>query len=168
MNLAKWLTVVIGCAALYKPAGEWFAQSSPFSRLACFLFIYAAGALVILSVFGYLKHHLGGKLVRSDLFGRAEYYLGMGSGAVRCGCMLLAALALLNARLYTAAEARAMERFQDEVYGSNYFPTWHSAQQTVFERSLAGPLIKQHLGFLLIEPTQPENKEFHQKEAMMP
>jgi uncharacterized membrane protein required for colicin V production len=168
MNLLKWLAVVIACAAFYQPAGEWFARSSSFSLLASFLFVYAGAALLILSLFAFIKYHLGGKLVGSDVFGRAEYYLGMGSGAVRCFCVLMAALALLNARYYSPAEALAMERFQNEAYGSNYFPTWHSAQRTVFEKSFAGSLIKQHLGFLLIKPTEHEDKQYHQREAMVP
>ncbi len=166
IHLVKWLAVVFGCAALYQPVGEWFASTtSLFSLLACFLFVYSVGALAILSLFGLMKHQLGGKLLGSDVFGRGEFYLGMASGAVRLSCMLVAALALLNARYYSPEEARAMERFQDDVYGSNYFPTWHSAQQTVFENSFAGPLIKQHLGFLLIKPTMAERKQLHQKEA---
>src|SRR5271169_5080955 len=100
MNLVKWLEVIVGCALLYNPVGHWLAQSSPFSLLASFLFVYAIGAMVILGVFAFFQHALGGKLVGSDIFGRSEYYLGMGSGVVRCGCMLLAALALLNARYF--------------------------------------------------------------------
>jgi uncharacterized membrane protein required for colicin V production len=165
IHLVKWLAVVFGCAALYQPVGEWFANTSLFSKLACFLFVYAISALVILSLFALTKHQLGDKLLGSDVFGRAEFYLGMASGAVRWSCMLVAVLALLNARYYSPEEARAMVRYQDEVYGSNYFPTWQSAQQAVFEKSFAGPLIKQHLGFLLIKPTVAEHKQFHQKEA---
>jgi uncharacterized membrane protein required for colicin V production len=165
LHLLKWLAVVFGCAAIYQPVGEWFASTSLFSRLASFLFVYAAGALLILSFFSLLKYQFGGKLLGSDVFGRGEYYLGMASGAVRCACVLLAALALLNARYYSPAEAKAMEKFQNDVYGSNYFPTWHSAQQTVFEKSLAGSLIKQHLSFLLIKPTEAEHKQFRQREA---
>ncbi len=168
MGLLKWLSVVIVCATVYEPAGQWFAQSSPFSLLASFLFVYTAGALLILSLFAFCKYRLGGKLVGSDIFGRAEYYLGMGSGVVRFSCMLLAALALLNARYFTPMEVRAMEAFQNDMYGSNYFPTWHTAQEVVFERSFSGAWIKEHLGFLLIKPTQPEDKEFHQKEANLP
>ena len=168
MGLFKWLAVVIGCALVYEPAGQWFAQSSPFSLLASFLIVYIAGALFILSLFAFCRHRLGGKLVGSDIFGRAEYYLGMGSGVVRLSCMLLAVLAVLNARYFSPMEVRAMEQFQNDVYGSNYFPTWHTAQAVVFERSLSGPWIRDHLGFLLIKPTQPEDKQYHQKEANLP
>jgi uncharacterized membrane protein required for colicin V production len=168
MGLLKWLAVVIGCALMYEPAGQWFAKSSPFSLLASFLIVYIASALLILGLFALCKHRLGGKLIGSDIFGRAEYYLGMGSGVVRVTCMLLAFLAVLNARYFSPMEVRAMEKFQDDMYGSNYFPTWHTAQAVVFEHSLSGPWIKDHLGFFLIKPTQPEDKQYHQKDANLP
>ena len=168
IGLVKWLAVVVGCAMMYEPAGQWFANSSPFSLLASFLMVYICGALLILSFFAICKYRLGGKLIGSDIFGRAEYYLGMGSGVVRLSCMLLAFLALLNARYFSPTEVRAMEAFQNDVYGSNYFPTWHTAQEVVFEKSFSGAWIKTHLGFLLIKPTQPEDKQFHQREASLP
>ena len=92
----------------------------------------------------------------------------MGSGLVRFGCMLLAALALLNARYFSPTEVRAMEARDIDIYGSDFFPGLHSLQTTVFDRSLTGPWIKENLGFLLIKPTQPESKEFHQKDAVLP
>ncbi|HEY5911524.1 MAG TPA: CvpA family protein [Verrucomicrobiae bacterium] len=168
MSLVKWLAIVFGCALLYQPVGTWLAQSSPFSLLFSFMLVYVAGALVILALFGIFKHQLGGKLIGSDIFGRSEYYLGMGSGLVRFACILLAALAVLNARAFSREEVVAMQRFQNDVYGSNFFPTWHTAQEVVFEKSLTGAWIKDNLAFLLIKPTKPENKQYHQKEAQLP
>jgi len=167
-GLLKWLAVAIGCAMLYRPGGQWLAGSSPFSLLSSFIFVYIGAALLILSIFAFFKHRIGGKLVGSDIFGRAEYYLGMGSGMVRFSCMLVAALALLNARYFSPNEVRDMEAFQNDVYGSNYFPTLHSAQEVVFEKSVAGSWIREHLSFLLITPTKPEDKSLHQKEANLP
>lgn len=168
MGLLTWLAVLAGCAFVYEPAGQWFAKSSPFSLLASFLIVYIAAALLILGIFALFRHQIGGKFVGSDIFGRAEYYLGMGSGVVRVICMLLVFLAILNARYFSPMEVRAMEKFQDDLYGSNYFPTWHTAQSVVFEKSLSGSWIKEHLSFLLIKPTEPEDKQFHQKEANLP
>ena len=139
-----------------------------FGRLSCYLLAYVGGALLVLLLFAGIKRALGGKLLGSDIFGRAEYYLGMGAGLVRFSCILLAALALLNARYFTPMEVRAMEKFQDDVYGSNFFPTLHSLQTTVFDKSLTGQWIKKNLGFLLIKPTEPEKKELHQKEVVIP
>ncbi len=168
MSLLKWLAVLIGCAFMYEPAGAWLAQASPFSLLGSFLITYITGALLILGAFSLVKHRLGGKLIGSDIFGRAEYYLGMGSGLIRFACILLVCLAVLNARYFSPQEVRAMEAFQNDVYGKNYFPTWHTAQAEVFEESFSGRWIKDHLGFLLIKPTQPEEKQFHQKDANLP
>ena len=129
-----------------------------FGRLACYLVAYICGAGVIWLLFVGIKRAMNGKLLGSDFFGRAEYYLGMGSGMVRFACMLLVGLALLNARYYTPTEVRAMQKFQDDVYGSNFFPTLQSVQTAVFDQSLTGPWIKANLGFLLIKPTEPEQQ----------
>ena len=169
MSLLMWLGIVLGCAAIYEPVGLLIGQfTTLFGRLTCYLVAYVVGALLVVLLFVGIKRLLGGKLLGSDVFGRAEYYLGMGSGLVRFSCILLAVLALLNARYFSPTEVRAMEKFQDDMYGSNFFPTLHTVQATVFDQSLTGPWIKENLGFLLIKPTEPEDKQLHQKEAMFP
>ena len=169
INLLQWLAILFGCAAVYEWGGQMFGEfTGMFGLLPRYLMAYVAGALLIVLLFALVKRGLGGKLLGSDSFGRAEYYLGMGSGLVRFSCMLLTALALLNARYFSPTEVRAMQKFQDDVYGSDFFPTLHSVQQGVFEKSVTGPWIRQNLGFLLIKPTAPQSKEFHQKEAVLP
>ena len=166
LPLCKWLVILFGCAVAYEPLGNLLAQNTGiFSLLFCYLVAYVSVGVLLLLLFAAFKHGLGGKLLGSDLFGRGEYYLGMGSGLVRFACIVLAALALLNARYFTSTEVRAMEKFQNDVYGSNFFPTLHNVQSSVFEQSLTGPWIKDYLGFLLIKPTQPDQKELHQKEG---
>jgi uncharacterized membrane protein required for colicin V production len=168
LSLLKWLAVLIGCALIYEPAGHMVAETSPFSLLTSFLIVYIGVGLLILGIFALLKHSLGGKLLGSDVFGRAEYYLGMGSGVVRLTCILMAVLALLNARYFSPQEVKANERYQNEVYGSDFFPGLQNVQSLVFEKSLTGPWIKQNLDFLLIKPTAPENKDLHQKDYSLP
>lgn len=169
IKLLQWLAILFGCAAIYEWGGQVFGQfTGIFGLLSRYLMAYVAGALLIVLLFALVKRGLDGKLLGSDFFGRAEYYLGMGSGLVRFSCMLLVALAVLNARYFSPTEVRAMQKFQDDVYGSDFFPTLHSVQQGVFEKSVTGPWIKQNLGFLLIKPTEPQNTEFHQKDAVLP
>jgi uncharacterized membrane protein required for colicin V production len=169
LSLLTWLTVLFGCALIYQPGADLIGQfTNMFSRLSCYLLAYLAGAGLIFLLFVGIKRLLGGKLLGSDIFGRAEYYLGMGSGLVRFTCMLLAALALLNARYFSPAEVRAMEARDIDIYGSDFFPGLHSLQATVFDKSLTGPWIKENLGFLLIKSTAPENKELHQKDYVFP
>src|SRR5579859_5977870 len=89
MGLLKWIVIVVACAFVYEPGGAWLAQSCPFSLLWSYIFVYAGGVLAILGLFALVRNHLGGKLIGSDIFGRSEYYLGMGSGFLRFGCMLI-------------------------------------------------------------------------------
>src|SRR5437763_1841314 len=113
MSLLKWLTILFVCALAYEPLASLFGQTTTvFSKLACNLIAYVGAALLVVLLFAAVNRSLGGKLVGSDLFGSAEYYLGMGSGLIRFACILLAALALLNAPYYTPQEVKAEEAFQ--------------------------------------------------------
>lgn len=169
MGLLMWVAIVFGCAVIYQPGGDLIGQfTNLFSRLTCYLVAYVVGALLMVLLFAGIKRGLDGKLLGSDVFGRSEYYLGMGAGLVRFSCVLLAGLALLNARYFSPTEVRAMEKRDIDLYGSDFFPGLHSVQATVFDKSLTGPWIKENLSFLLIKPTEPEDKELHQKEYVMP
>jgi len=169
MKLLQWLAILFGCAMIYEWGGEMFGEfTGLFGRLSRYIVAYVGGAALIVLGFAVIKRGLGGKLLGSDVFGRAEYYLGMTSGMVRFSCILLVGLALLNAPYFSPTEVRAMEKYQDDVYGSNFFPTLHSVQQMVFEKSVTGPWIKQNLGFLLIKPTAPDNAQLQLKDAAIP
>ncbi|MCS7090570.1 MAG: CvpA family protein [Verrucomicrobiota bacterium] len=168
LPLIKWLVIVLLAARLYEPIGRWLMANSPFGLLTCYLLGYVLSALAITALFSLGKRWLGGKLVSSDLFGKAEYYLGMGAGMVRFACVMLAGLALLNARLYTEAEIRATQRFQQDVYGSNFFPTLPMVQKEVFEGSLLGRKIREYCGDLLIRPTPPGGKDLRQARRQIP
>jgi uncharacterized membrane protein required for colicin V production len=169
LSLIQWIAILVGCGLAYQPLGSTFSNSSKvFSLLTCYLMAYVVAAMVIVALFGLVKRSLGGKLLGSDIFGSSEYYLGMGAGLVRFGCILLVALAILNARGYDATEVKAMENYQKNEYGSTFFPTLNTVQSTVFDESLTGPWIRNNLGFLLIQRTKPENKALKQKEFTFP
>jgi len=120
MPLITWMAILFICAVAYEPVGSYFTQTTGlFSKLSCYIISYVGVALIVLGLFAWLKRGLGGKLLGSDIFGKAEYYLGMGSGLIRFACILLVLLAVLNARFYTAQEVKAEEKFQNDVYGSH-------------------------------------------------
>lgn len=139
LNLLTWVSILAACTMLYEPGGRMLSDLTRFSLLSCYVTVYVAVALAILGLFGLLKVHFGGKLIGSDFFGRGEFYLGMGSGLARFACMLVAGLALLNAPYYTPAEVRAREKFQNDVYGSEYFPGLHNVQEVVFQKVFVRP-----------------------------
>ena len=155
VDLFQWIGIICGGAFFYKPLGDTFALSTSSGRLFSYIFVYILIAVSIKLFFLLIKRSAGGKLVGSDVFGGAEYYLGMIAGLVRFACVLLMVLALLNARYFSSEEIAEDARFQNDVYGSKLFPGLHTVQQQVFENSLSGSFIKKQLEFLLITPTSP-------------
>jgi uncharacterized membrane protein required for colicin V production len=168
LPLIQWLVIVFAAAFFYDRLGRVLAQNAAFSLLFSYVVAYLIIAMVTKTVFTVFRRLLKGKLVGANIFGGGEYYLGMLSGMTRFACMLMAVLALLNARLFTLTEVKAMETFQKDMYGSEFFPTLHTLQQQVFEKSLSGPWIKANLNLLLIRPTAPEKKELRRKELDIP
>jgi uncharacterized membrane protein required for colicin V production len=173
MLVMSWIAVVLISAIAYRPLGQWADSMLHIGPLASFLLAYSFTAIVIALVFLYLKNTVGTKLLGSDTFGKAEFYLAMPAGMLRFACVLIALLALLNARQYRTAEINDMKKFQMDNYGSQFFPTLSSVQADVFENSFTGPKVREYIGFLLIEPTYPgaavkNNAAYHQREYTLP
>ena len=161
----KWLAIVIVGGIFYQVIGDTIEASSPLTHLASYRLAYFSIALVIAITFMVFTKLLHGKLVGSDVFGSGEYYLGMMAGLLRYTCITLFALAMLNSRLYTNKEVSDELKFQNDVYGSNFFPTGYSFQAQVFEKSFTGPFIRKGLGFLLIKGTPQEEKGLKRRPA---
>lgn len=169
LTFLQWVVIVIFCSIAYLPAGEWLAQTSKvFGLLVSYLVCYLVAAGVVAIGFVLFKRAFHGKLIGSDAFGSAEYYLGMPAGMLRFFCMLLTGLALLNARYYSPQEIAAEAKYQKDIYGSEFFPGLQEIQANVFEQSFTGPVIKRYLNFLLIQPTGPDGGQpLKQKEWQM-
>ncbi|HEX5220633.1 MAG TPA: CvpA family protein [Verrucomicrobiae bacterium] len=155
LKVMKWLTVVLVGAIGYEPLGLWLESTVGLGRLTSFVIAYCFIGVFVLLLFILLSENLGNKLAGSDAFGKGEFYLAMPAGMLRFACILVVLLALLNARLYSAAEVKAMQKFQDDNYGSQFFPTLSSVQSGVFEESFLGPQIRKYGEFLLIKQTPP-------------
>lgn len=157
ISFIQWIAIVLVAAFAYRPLGNLLHQSRFCGLLVAYIIAYIAIGIGVSAIFVGVKRAIGGKLIGSDVFGKSEYYLGMPAGMLRFACMLLAALALLNARLYSRQEILAAQKFQKDVYGSEFFPGLQTIQSIVFEQSLVGPPLKKYLGMLLIVPTAPES-----------
>jgi len=153
LALLQWLIILFGCALVYQPVALLISRPGFFSIVSSCLIAYLGATLLLLLGFSWADRHLRPKLVKSDFFGRSEYYLGMASGLLRASCILLVGLALLNARTFTPAEVKQMEAYESSAYGSHVFPSLPTVQSGVFDQSLTGPWIKDKLGFLLIHST---------------
>ncbi len=153
LSVLKWIGIVIVAAIAYEPLGLWLSATAQLSKLLSFVIAYAAIAAVVALIFILISTSLGEKLKGSDAFGKAEFHLGKPAGMLRFLCILLALLALLNARFYSTAEVRAATKYQNDNYGSNFFPTLSSIQDGVFRESFLGKQAKEHISFLFIKPT---------------
>lgn len=159
LDFLQWLLIVVAGGALYRPLTQALVVPAGVLGPALLaVIVYLVIALFIKLIFSMIKRSAGQKLIEGDMFGNLEYYLGMGAGAVRYACMLIFAMALLNAKQFTAAELAASAKRQQDYFGSIRFPTLGSTQQTVFQKSFVGRLTKTHLASLLIE-TAPAKRQ---------
>jgi uncharacterized membrane protein required for colicin V production len=173
LPLARWLALTLGAGFGHAIVGELLIRYGVIKAVfgnffniqtAAQVTAYLLIALAVFLVFSALKHYFQKKLQGSNSFGDGEYYLGTPAGMVRYACMLMAALALLNAPVYSAAEIQAQKEYDNREFGAglkgysgNFFPKIYELQADVFQQSLTGPLIKAHLSWLLINtaPTTP-------------
>ena len=166
--MIRAVAILFAATFLYQPLAKWLVSISNFSLLFCrvsaYILILIAGWVIFIG----LNRWLGGKLLGSDAFGKGEYYLGMPAGLITFISFFTMGLAVLNARLFTEKETKAYQAYVKDVYGSDFFPGLHAAQQAVFVKSFTGPFIQKHASIVLIQPTPSEVKVFKQREYEIP
>ena len=158
LDIVKWALIVVAAGFLYEPGGRFLASMSVFSLLSCYVGVYALILLAVAIIFSMVRRGAGAKLVGSDVFGSAEYYLGMAAGVFRYACIILVGMAFLNARYYTPQEVRERNQYQQDNFGSSFFPTLPGLQEEVFTRSYVGRFAKEYLNVVLIRSTSGDGK----------
>ena len=153
LPLFQWLAVVFICGLFYSFAADLLVKYAFADKMTSYIFGYLILALLVFFIFSLLKRTVGLKLFGSNLFGNAEYYMGMPSGMVRFACMLLFALSFLNAPAYSPAQIQAANSYQEHWYGAHFFPNLFNVQDQVFKQSFTGPYLRDYLGVLMIKPT---------------
>jgi uncharacterized membrane protein required for colicin V production len=169
----QWITILLGAAFGHIFVADWLSQEGLVKycfgnafkeRTAALMSGYLLIALAAFIVFATLRQKLNAKLEGSNFFGGNEYYWGVVAGLVRYVCMVLVALALLNAPFFTAADIAAKKAYNNRWYGGgmkefsgDFIPSVDEVQVSVFKESLIGPFIKEKLSILLINtmPTTP-------------
>jgi uncharacterized membrane protein required for colicin V production len=164
MPLFQWLTLILASGMGYTLFAPTYANTVGTGKAASAMLGYCTLALATWLVFYVLRGIFVPRLTGSNFFGGGEYYLGMVSGMIRFTCMLVAALALLNAPFYTPAEIKAHNAYVQRwfgggMYSGNYFPTVENVQEQVFKTSFTGPYLKNYLGTLLIDTAAPTVKQ---------
>lgn len=162
----QWLVIVLVGALAYRPLGDIILKLSPMNRTLAYIGVYLTIAVLAKIIFTQIKKLLPEKLAGpSDVFGKYEYYLGMLAGGFRHACILIAAMAILNAPYYSPMEIAKAQAFQRDVYGSDFFPTMQSIQSAVMKESLIGKTVSTQAGSLFIAMNKPKPKKAKPVEA---
>ncbi len=173
----QWVAILLGASFGHIYLADWYEQQGVIrqvfgnhynARTAALMSGYLSILVAIFIVFTALKRKFNPKLEGSSFFGGNEYYWGVAAGLVRYLCMLLVALALLNAPFYSAADISAQKAYNNRWYGGglkdyngDFIPTVYEVQDSVFKQSLIGPVIKNNLSILLINSTGTVKKTAH-------
>jgi uncharacterized membrane protein required for colicin V production len=154
LDIIKWALIVVLAGIGYQPVAQLLLSfTSVFGLLSMYVTTYMALALIITIVFSIIRKQVGAKLIGSDAFGSAEYYLGMLAGMFRYTCIMIVGMSFLHAPLYSAAEVKAKTKYQEDNFGTTFFLTVPELQRQVFKTSLAGKFVDEYLQIVLIAPT---------------
>ncbi len=154
LDIIKWALIVVVAGFGYQPVAQLVLSfTAIFSPLAMYVGAYMLISIVILVIFAAIRKSAGDKLIGSDAFGSAEYYLGMMAGVFRYACILIVGMSFLNARHYSPEEVKAKTKYQEDNFGTTFFLTLPDLQQEVFKRSMFGRFAGEHLQIVLIRPT---------------
>jgi uncharacterized membrane protein required for colicin V production len=154
LDIIKWPIIVLVGGVFSDPLGRMLWQSTAMlGPLFWIVTTYVTVMMLVMISFAMIKRGSGQKLVGSDAFGASEYYLGMMAGAFRYLCIMIVAMALLNARQYSADEIRAKTKYQEDNFGTTFFMTLPDLQKQVFKESFLGSLAHEYLQLVLIPST---------------
>jgi uncharacterized membrane protein required for colicin V production len=155
LPLLQWLGIVAAGGLLYGPFSSVIHQCTQFGSLWSNITAYLLIILCVHLAYMWFKGMFAEKLVKKDVFGRSEFYLGMVAGFMRFGCILLVGMSLMNSRVATAAELAQTEKFQAAWFSDIRFPTYGEFQQDVLFKSFTGSWVESNLTSVLIAPAAP-------------
>ena len=173
----QWVAILLAAGLCHPFLADWFQQTGVVrhvfgnhfnERTAALMSAYLCIFAVIFVVFTMLGRKYNPKMEGSSFFGGNEYYWGVVAGLVRYVCLVLVALALLNAPYYSQSDVAASKAFNNRWFGGglkeyngDFIPSVYEVQDNVFKQSLIGPLIKNNLSVLLINTTPTAKKTAH-------
>lgn len=166
LDVVKWLTIVVAAAFLYRPLGDFLNFKPILSPLSFYIIAYILIVLILFVVFGYIKGKFGEKIIESDIFGRMEFYGGMGAGAVRWLCVYFVLLSLIHAPFYSDADRARRKKEVDYNYGSDFFPSLVKIQDSIYLSSLTGKGAENYLDILLMEQMSGDAKPIRNENSL--
>ena len=148
----QWVAIVMVAGLFYETVARVLSSTQVLSPAFYNLGAYLLIAMSVRLVFSLLRRLCGEKMVGSDWFGRSEYYLGMGAGAVRYACIYIFVLSFLHAPYYTPDMLAADAKEQERNFGDIRFPTVGTLQKGFFKDSASGWAAETYVARILVRP----------------
>ncbi len=160
LPVARWLTVVLVGAVVYKPIALFFVGLTNISFTTAAVWTYIVVTFGVVMAFVGLKTAIQRTLESSTFLGKADQPLGMVAGGVKALFVIVAVMAVLNTQKSSAAQLAANARMQQDSFGDISFPTPSRLQHDMVAESWFGGLVSSRASFLLIDPAAaPEETE---------
>jgi uncharacterized membrane protein required for colicin V production len=151
LPLFQWIAVIIVASLTYMPAARMLVHYTGLTLLPCLLISYVFIGTMVYALLGKLKPMLDKTFQDGDYFGGGEYYMGMTSGVIRFTCIIVALLAMMNARIITKSERDATLRMQEKNFEGVRFPTYGEVQYAMLFESTSGSFIRDYMSNFLIQ-----------------
>ena len=150
-NTLKWLIMMALAPLLYQPLGKLLLKVAPLKAMYVYVGSFVLIAAIVKLALGSVRKKIKDKMSGSDVFGSAEYPLGMLAGAFQYSCLLIMLVACLNAKYIDEEELQRQEAAQREAMGERFFPTSGNLHKDALG-SISGQFIRKYFKFQLITP----------------
>ncbi len=150
-NTLKWLVMLSVAPLLYHPLGKFLLKFVPLKAMYVYVGAFIIIAVILKGVLMTVRKKIKDKMSGSDVFGSAEYPLGMLAGGFQYSCLLVMIVACLNAKYVDEEALKRQDQFQRDAMGEKFIPTPANLHKDAMT-SIAGVTIKKYFKYQLIEP----------------
>lgn len=158
-NTMKWLAMLTISALVYLPIGKLILRFVPIAPIYAYVSAYILANVALKAILVTVRKKVKDKMSGSDVFGRAEFPLGMIAGAFQYACMIVMFMAVLNAK-YVDEEALLRQAAQQKKdMGENFFPSLGNIHKDVLYGSIAGQTVRDFLSRQLMRKVEPPKKK---------
>lgn len=158
-NTMKWLAMLTISAAIYLPIGELILRFVPIAPIYGYISAYILANVALTAILVTVRKKIKDKMSGSDVFGRAEFPLGMVAGAFQYACMLVMFMAVLNAKYVDEEALERQDARQKKALGENFFPSPGNIHKDVLYGSIAGQTVRDFLSTQLMRQVNPPKKK---------
>ena len=158
-NTLKWLPMLTISVLVYLPIGKLILRFAPIPPIYGYTGAYVLVNVALATIFTKIRKKVADKMSGSDVFGRAEFPLGMVAGAFQYSCMIVMFMAILNATPVDEDALLRQAATQKKALGENFFPSLGYIHKDVLYVSIAGQTVRDFLGNQLMRHVEPPSKK---------